>query len=296
MGCDKTDHLIKLLVKFQKYSGLNAYVFGVKPSKDTRSDTFEARTGVSFSPFFVVDYAYEIMNLIKNAPDQSQCIIVGISETQFFDSGLIEIIDSVKGHNVYMILEGLDKNFRGEPFLLEGYEQSMSNVEEHVDEVIRLSQNAICQEIPCTRFAEYTQRLVWDELNALYVPAPWANPSVVIGEVDQDTHTNKTLEDYPDVYQARCGDHIVIPLKLLADSLRNSVIAMQVKYQSRMLKRPMNMKNLLKVGENLSYSPEEIKAVINTLKQENQIVVKQDGLFYIGIPDYLTSIPIENLV
>ena len=52
--------------------------------------------------------------LISKIPLGTQ--IVTIDEAQFFDSGLVEVCDTLARSGVRVIVAGLDTNFRGEPF------------------------------------------------------------------------------------------------------------------------------------------------------------------------------------
>ncbi len=76
--------------------------------------------------------------------------VVGIDEGQFFDAGIVEVVNQLANRGVRVIVAGLDQDFRGRPF--EPMPQLMA-VAEYVDKTL-----AICMR--CGAPANRSQRLV----------------------------------------------------------------------------------------------------------------------------------------
>ena len=79
--------------------------------------------------------------------------VVGIDEAQFFDEGLIEIVDSLANLGKRVIVAGLDQDYLGRPF--EPVPQLLAKAEEITKTL------AIC--VRCGNPANYTQRLLASE-------------------------------------------------------------------------------------------------------------------------------------
>ena len=107
--------------------------------------------------------------------------VVGIDEAQFFDDGIIEIIDKMADSGIRVIVTGLDMNFRGEPF---GCVPVLMSKADHVDKL-----HAIC--MVCGKEAGRTQRLVNGK------PAHYNDPIVIVGASE--------------LYEARCRLHHEVP-------------------------------------------------------------------------------------
>jgi thymidine kinase len=76
--------------------------------------------------------------------------VVGIDEGQFFDSSLVEVVDTLANRGKRVIVAGLDQDYRGRPF--EPMPQLMA-IAEYVDKTL-----AICMR--CGAPANRSQRLV----------------------------------------------------------------------------------------------------------------------------------------
>ena len=75
--------------------------------------------------------------------------VVGIDEAQFFDAGLVEIVQDLADRGVRVIVVGLDLDYRREPF---GPMPALLALAEFVDKM-----HAIC--VRCGRPAHYSQRI-----------------------------------------------------------------------------------------------------------------------------------------
>ncbi|AGM25629.1 thymidine kinase [Spiroplasma syrphidicola EA-1] len=167
MFAGKTEEFIRRVVRLS-YAKYKIQIF--KPSIDNRyaEEKVVSHSAKAIDAIAVLDSA-EL--LTKLEPDT---LVVGIDEVQFFDQNIVETIDSLANRGIIVIVNGLDKDFRGEPFL--NVERLMSRAEE----VKKL--HAIC--VQCGNLANRTQRLINGQ------PANYYDPIVLIGEKDK--------------YEARC--------------------------------------------------------------------------------------------
>ena len=88
--------------------------------------------------------AREILDKVEDRTE-----VVGIDEGQFFDAGLIQVVNTLADRGVRVIVAGLDQDFTGRPF--EPMPQILA-VAEYVDKTL-----AICMQ--CGAPANRTQRL-----------------------------------------------------------------------------------------------------------------------------------------
>lgn len=94
--------------------------------------------------------------------------VVGIDEVQFFDEGIVAVVESLSRKNIRVIMAGLDTDWQGQPF------GPTPNLMAIADAVTKLT--AIC--VVCSQPANRTQRLVGN------------SEQIVVGAADQ--------------YEARC--------------------------------------------------------------------------------------------
>lgn len=80
----------------------------------------------------------------------SEVDVVGIDEAQFFDTGLIEVVQDLADRGLRVIVAGLDMDFRRQPF---GPMAQLCAIADSVDKI-----HAICME--CGRLASYSYRRV----------------------------------------------------------------------------------------------------------------------------------------
>ena len=117
-----------------------------KPRIDSR---FQAGHIVSHSdmklPSQLVDSAAQILEYVTEGTE-----VVGIDEGQFFDASLVEVVNTLAGRGIRVIVAGLDQDYRGVPF--EPMPELLA-VAEYVDKTL-----AICMQ--CGAPANRTQRLV----------------------------------------------------------------------------------------------------------------------------------------
>lgn len=167
MFCGKTEELIRRLRR-ATIARQKVQVF--KPVIDNRyaMGKVTSHSGVDFEAV-PVDSSDHILAKLEYG-----VTVVGIDEAQFFDYGIIDVIDDLANKGYRVIVTGLDMDFRGEPF---GCMPTLIAKAEHVDKL-----NAIC--MVCGEEACRTQRLVDGK------PAHYNEPIVIVGASE--------------MYEARC--------------------------------------------------------------------------------------------
>lgn len=103
--------------------------------------------------------------------------VVGIDEIQFFPEDIIDICERLADKGIRVIVAGLDRDFRGEPF------GPISDLMARAEYVNKL--HAIC--VVCGEPATRTQRLIDGQ------PASYEDPVIMVGAEE--------------VYEARCREH-----------------------------------------------------------------------------------------
>lgn len=167
MFSGKSEELIRRLKRI-KIAQKNVVVF--KPAIDHRRGTeYVTSHDGSKIAAIPIDSPLEILDKIPKDTD-----VIGIDEAQFFSHELIDAILKLTDDKKYVIVAGLNLDFRAVPF------GPMPTLLALADTVTKLS--AIC--IRCGKEAFFTQRLVNGR------PAKYNDPLVQIGAEDS--------------YQARC--------------------------------------------------------------------------------------------
>lgn len=174
MFCGKTEELIRRLRR-ARIAKQQVQVF--KPIIDNRYNhakiTSHSGIDVDAQP---VDRSHEIVDLLEK-----ETTVVGVDEVQFFDEGIVDIVEQLAERGLRVIVTGLDMDFRGEPF---GCMPILIARAERVEKL-----QAIC--MVCGEPACRTQRLVDGK------PAHYNEPIVVIGATE--------------MYEARCRAHHQVP-------------------------------------------------------------------------------------
>lgn len=167
MFAGKTEELIRRINRIH-YAKKSIIVF--KPIIDNR---YDQNAVVSHSQKKVdsipVAKSIEILDHIKELP-----YAVAIDEVQFFDEGLIDIVERLANSGVRVILAGLDMTFKGEPF---GIMPELLCRSEYVTKL-----QAICQ--VCGQPATRTQRIIDGR------PADYDDPIILVSASEK--------------YEARC--------------------------------------------------------------------------------------------
>lgn len=176
MFSGKSEELIRR-VRRARYGKLNAEVF--KPVIDNRYSEAEvvSHNGISVIATPVV-CAEDILRKVTSTAD-----VVAIDEVQFFDEGIVSVVEKLADEGIRVIVAGLDRNFRGEPF------GSMPELMARAETVTKLQ--AIC--VICGSPASRTQRLINGQ------PASYDEPTIMVGASES--------------YEARCRHCHEVPGK-----------------------------------------------------------------------------------
>lgn len=176
MFAGKTEELIRRITRI-RLAKKEVIVF--KPVIDDRYAKIEV---VSHSQRKVksipINNSSEILPNLTSKP-----YAVAIDEAQFFDEGLVDVIEQLANMGVRVIVAGLDLDFRGEPFGI------MPKILARAEYVTKL--HAICQ--VCGEPATRTQRLIDNK------PAYYDDPIILVSAQDK--------------YEARCRHCHQVPHK-----------------------------------------------------------------------------------
>ncbi|HEX7063892.1 MAG TPA: thymidine kinase [Bacillales bacterium] len=185
MFSGKSEELIRRVRRAQ-YGKLRTEVF--KPVIDNRYSEAEvvSHNGISV-----------LANPVRNAKDIIEKVspavdVVAIDEVQFFDKGILSVVQTLADDGIRVIAAGLDQDFRGEPF---GQVPELMTLAETVTKL-----QAIC--VVCGSPASRTQRLINGE------PAFFNEPTIMVGAAES--------------YEARCRHCHEVPGK--PEELKNEAV------------------------------------------------------------------------
>ena len=158
MFAGKTEELIRR-INVLSYARKNILVF--KPKIDDRYSTTEiASHAGSKVPCIVISEAKEILDHVNYDTD-----VVAIYEVQFFDEDVVDICEYLADSGLRVMVAGLDKDFRGEPFGV------LPDLLTRAEFVTKLT--AVCAK--CGAPATRTQRIINGK------PASFNDPIVLVG-------------------------------------------------------------------------------------------------------------------
>ena len=158
MFAGNTEELIRR-INVLSYARKNILVF--KPKIDDRYSTTEiASHAGSKVPCIVISEAKEILNHVNYDTD-----VVAIDEVQFFDEDVVDICEYLADSGLRVMVAGLDKDFRGEPFGV------LPDLLTRAEFVTKLT--AVCAK--CGAPATRTQRIINGK------PASFNDPIVLVG-------------------------------------------------------------------------------------------------------------------
>ena len=109
MFSGKSEELIRRMTRYQ-IARIPVQTF--KPSLDDRFATHEvvSHSALSVAAEPVAD-SYALLKAVKDRTE-----VVGIDEGQFFDDGLVEVVERLADAGKRVIVAGLDQDFLGRPF------------------------------------------------------------------------------------------------------------------------------------------------------------------------------------
>lgn len=158
MFAGKTEELIRLIKRLE-YAKVKYLVF--KPSIDNRhsikhivSHDNNRKNTISVE---------SSRDILKHLTNDVKAVI--IDEAQFFDEGIVSVVDNIANKDIKVIVGGLDRDFRGEPF------GPMPQLLAIADVVKKLTAICVVSGLPATR----TQRMINGR------PAKYDDPIVLIG-------------------------------------------------------------------------------------------------------------------
>ena len=158
MFAGKTEELIRR-INVLSYARKNILVF--KPKIDNRYSTTEIPSHAgSKVPCIVISEAKEILDHVNYDTD-----VVAIDEVQFFDEDVVDICEYLADSGLRVMVAGLDKDFRGEPFGV------LPDLLTRAEFVTKLT--AVCAK--CGAPATRTQRIINGK------PASFNDPIVLVG-------------------------------------------------------------------------------------------------------------------
>lgn len=108
MFSGKTEELIRRMRRAQ-IAGQKVEIF--KPVSDVRYDDEEV---VSHDKNSIPSMPVESSSNMLLLADDVQ--VVGIDEAQFFDDGIVEVVNTLANQGKRVVIAGLDKDFKGRPF------------------------------------------------------------------------------------------------------------------------------------------------------------------------------------
>lgn len=181
MKSGKTEKFIEIFANL-KFSDIKGIVFN--PAINTRDPVIRSRISNRWLETIRIDELHP-ENVFRHVSD-SQNVMVGFDETQFFAMSIITVIDKLLEQDFHIVASGLLLDFRGEPF------GPMPTLVGQAHEITKLS--AICEYPGCNRHATQTQRLINGK------PADYNSPTVLIEG-----------GGYNEEYQARCLRHHYVP-------------------------------------------------------------------------------------
>jgi thymidine kinase len=174
MFAGKTEELIRR-VKRLEYAKRNILVF--KPVIDNRYAKNEVVShNQSRTQSICISKAHDIIQYITEETN-----VVAIDEIQFLDEEAVDICEYLADKGIRVIVSGLDRDFRGEPF---SFMPKLLSLAEYVTKL-----SAIC--VKCHTPATRTQRIINGK------PANYDDPIILVGAKDS--------------YEARCRECHEVP-------------------------------------------------------------------------------------
>jgi thymidine kinase len=143
MSAGKSSELIRRIER-ARLAYLPTIIF--RPATDTRSkpNHVESRNGLT-SQAIVVESAKDMLKYSSHA------VVIGIDECQFFDTDLVDVVQTLLRQKKKVIAAGLDLDYRGKPF---GPVPHLLALADRIDKLL-----AVCRKCG-SDFACRTQRVV----------------------------------------------------------------------------------------------------------------------------------------
>ncbi|QUP87557.1 thymidine kinase [Exiguobacterium sp. PFWT01] len=174
MFSGKSEELIRR-VRRAHYGKIPVQVF--KPAIDDRyhEENVVSHTGNSVVAVPIAS-SQELYDAVR---EETQ--VIAIDEVQFFDEGIVDVIEQLANEDKRVICAGLDMDFRGEPFTM------MPELLSRAEFVTKLQ--AIC--LSCGAPASRTQRLIDGQ------PARYEDPVILVGASESYEPRCRHCHDVP---------------------------------------------------------------------------------------------------
>jgi thymidine kinase len=292
MGAGKTEKFVKEVNEF-KYKIKNDRIVGslcdlilAKPIIDVRYPDITSRDGYGlvseklvregFSPISLIENIDQLRAIYEKSRAKAQWRLLGISEVQFLPYQIIDFLREIKERkDTYVVLEGLEDNFRGELFSLAGYEGTMGDIVKLSDELL-VCDTGWCSSESCLKRGKFTQRQIPysnPDGEIEYIPAHWASPLVVIG--DEHGDQSKKPEDK---YVARCATHHEVPGKDVATLVRQAInIAGDKGIDIERIEQLYC--GFTRSGQFNAMYPRELDMILKALAEEKQMTIKHGAAY-----------------
>ncbi len=198
MNSSKTRRLLDHLSECR--DALNYSIHVYKPALDNRFDISEVRcrnggcwtaTSVPSSKKSQADSLFIFKDVYKLSK-RRRPNLVAIDEIQFFDKNIKEVIKCFLYDDIEVVVSGLNRSFRGEPFPAV---ESLLALATKVETLTARCTYKDGHGKTCGAPATMTQRLINGQ------PAPYRSPTVVIQKMGDESVT----------YEARCANHWFCP-------------------------------------------------------------------------------------
>lgn len=177
MFSGKTERMIQR-INSARASGEHVQIFYPKIDTRFRShpniNSIQAHSNINLEAT-PISTPYEIFEILED-----ETSIVAIDEIQFFDRSLTQVCFSLSRRCKQIILAGLDRDFRGEPF------------DTVLDIITKVRVNRFRADCTiCHNPADFTQRIINNK------PASYQSPLIMIGGSE--------------LYEPRCQEHFFVP-------------------------------------------------------------------------------------
>ncbi|QHX36210.1 thymidine kinase [Spiroplasma sp. TIUS-1] len=155
VGCmfaGKTEEFIRRLIRY-KFGKKRIIVFKPEIDKRYSEDNVQTHHGIRHEANPVKD-SKALLKLLKNKEFEldanKKFDVIGIDEIQFFDKGIVKVVEDLANEGYIIVANGLDKDYKSDPF-------------KNVFELLPLAEyveklSALCSQ--CGGHANRTQRLV----------------------------------------------------------------------------------------------------------------------------------------
>lgn len=175
MFAGKTEELIRRIKRLE-FANQSVLVF--KPSLDNRYNSKNEIVShdLSKKPSIIINESSEIFKYIDDSIDA-----VVIDEAQFFDKGIVSVVEKLADQKIRVICGGLDRDFRGEPF------GPMPQLLAIAEFVTKLTAICVVSGEPATR----TQRLINGK------PAHYNDELILVGASESYEPRSRSCHEVP---------------------------------------------------------------------------------------------------